>query len=329
MDAVFGVESPAFVAVRAVLSICTIGLLGALALRWAVLGRYAGPDAELLRAAVDDGLRPWIDRLALVAVAATLARFVAQHAAVFGSEQALTRDALATLLFRSNWGRAWWLAITSAIVVTWVAPRLRRSTNTAWLVAAAAILLLAASQPLSGHPAAATMPRLAVAMQLLHLVGAGGWVGSLALLTFVAIPAARDLERGVSRDQRREPGREASHTATGDPDARIAGLIRAFSPTALAFSALLGITGLFTAWGNLGGFAPLWQSEYGRTLLIKLGFLSITAATGAYNWRRVLPALGEPISSARLRRSSLVELTAALLVLIATAVLVATPMPGE
>ena len=173
------------------------------------------------------------------------------------------------------------------------------------------------------------MPRLAVAMQLLHLVGAGGWVGSLALLTFVAIPAARDLERDVSRDQRREPGREASHTATGDPDARIAGLIRAFSPTALAFSALLGITGLFTAWGNLGGFAPLWQSEYGRTLLIKLGFLSITAATGAYNWRRVLPALGEPISSARLRRSSLVELTAALLVLIATAVLVATPMPGE
>lgn len=317
MDAVFGVESPAFVAVRAVLSICTIGLLGALSLRWAVLGRYAGPDAELLRAAVDERLRPWIDRLALVAVAATLARFVAQHAAVFGTEQALTRDALATLLFRSNWGRAWWLAITSAIVVTWVAPRLRRSTNTAWLVAAAAILLFAASQPLSGHPAAATMPRLAVAMQLLHLVGAGGWVGSLALLTFVAIPAARDLER------------EASHSATGDPDARVAGLIRAFSPTALAFAALLGITGLFTAWGNLGGFAPLWQSAYGRTLLIKLGFLSITAATGAYNWRRVLPTLGDSTSSARLRRSSLVELTAALLVLIATAVLVATPMPDE
>lgn len=321
MDGVFGVESPAFVAVRAVLSICTIGLIGALSLRWAVLGRYAGPDAELLRAAVDERLRPWIDRLALVAVAATLARFVAQHAAVFGTEQALTRDALATLLFRSNWGRAWWLAITSAIVVTWVAPRLRRSTNTAWLVAAAAILLFAASQPLSGHPAAATLPRLAVAMQLLHLVGAGGWVGSLALLTFVAIPAARDPARDVSR--------EASHAATGDPDARIAGLIRAFSPTALAFAALLAITGLFTAWGNLGGFAPLWQSEYGRTLAIKLGFLSITAATGAYNWRRVLPSLGEPISSARLRRSSLVELSASLLVLIATAVLVATPMPGE
>lgn len=321
MDGVFGVESPAFVAVRAVLSICTIGLIGALSLRWAVLLRYAGPDAELLRAAVDERLRPWIDRLALVAVAATLARFVAQHAAVFGTEQALTRDALATLLFRSNWGRAWWLAITSAIVVTWVAPRLRRSTNTAWLVAAAAILLFAASQPLSGHPAAATLPRLAVAMQLLHLVGAGGWVGSLALLTFVAIPAARDPARDVSR--------EASHAATGDPDARIAGLVRAFSPTALAFAALLGITGLFTAWGNLGGFAPLWQSEYGRTLAIKLGFLSITAATGAYNWRRVLPSLGEPISSARLRRSSLVELSASLLVLIATAVLVATPMPGE
>jgi putative copper export protein len=309
----FGVESPAFVAIRGVLSVCTVGLLGSLALRWAVLARYAGPDAAQLRAAVTARLPRWIDGLGLVAVAATLARLVAQHAAVFGTEQALSRESLATQLFRSNWGRSWWLAITAAIVVTWVAPRLRRTTNSGWLMAAAAILLLAASQPLSGHPAAAPMPSIAVATQVLHLIGAGGWVGSLAVLTLLAIPAARRLE----------------DDATGDPDARVAGLVRAFSPTALAFSALLGTTGLITAWGNLGGFAPLWQSAYGRTLLIKLGFLSVAVATGAYNWRRVLPALGAPIASARLRRSSLIELAAALLVLTATAVLVASPMPGE
>lgn len=309
MEPVFGVESPAFVAIRFVLSVCTVGLLGALALRWAVLTRYAGPDAALVRAAVIERLPTWIDAMGLVAVAATFARLLAQHAAVFGSDQSLTRESLAALLFRSGWGRSWWVAIAAAIVVTWVAPRLRRPTWGTWVVAAVAILLLAATQPLSGHPAAASMPRLAIMTQWLHLVGAGGWVGSLALLTFVAIPAARSW--------------------TGDPDAQVAALVRAFSPTALAFAALLGVTGLVTAWNNLGGLAPLWQSGYGRTLLIKLGFLSVTAATGAYNWRRVLPTLGEPESSSRLRRSSLIELAAAVLVLIATAVLVATPMPGE
>ena len=310
MGTEFGVESPAFVAIRAVLSLCTIGLLGSLALRWVVLARYVGPDEAQLRTTVAERLPRWIDGFGLVAVAATLARLVAQHAAVFGTQEALSRDTLATLLFRSNWGRTWWLAVTATIVVTWVAPRLRRATSAGWLIAAVAILLFAASQPLSGHPAAAQMPNLAVALQLLHVIGAGGWVGSLAMLTLLAIPAARHIA-GDSTDSA----------------ARVAGLVRAFSPTALVFSALLGLTGLYTAWENLGGIAPLWQSTYGRTLVIKLGFLSIAAATGAYNWRRVLPVLDQPHAGVRLRRSSLIELGAAVLVIVATAVLVATPMP--
>lgn len=309
----FGVESPAFVAIRGILSVCSIGLLGALALHWFVLARYAGPDAEQVRAAVNARLPRWIARIGFVAVAATLARLLAQHAAVFGTEEAFSVDSLATLLFRSNWGRSWWLAILSATVVSGVATQLRRVRTSAWVVASAAILLFALSQPLSGHPAAAEMPSLAVATQWLHLVGAGGWVGSLAMLTLLAIPTTRHTE-GYS---------------SANPDARVAGLVRAFSPTALAFAAILGITGLFTAWDNLGGFAPLWESVYGRTLMIKLGLLSVAVATGAYNWRRVLPVLGEAQSTERLRRSSLIELAAALMVVAVTAVLVATPMPGE
>lgn len=325
MEEVFGVESPTFVAIRALLSGSTVCLVGALALRWAVLGRYAGPDAAALRAAVDARLPRWIDGLGLVAVAATLARLAAQHAAVFGTDQALTRDALATLLFRSNWGRSWWLAMVAALVITWVAPRLRRATPLPWAVAAVAVLMLAASQPWSGHPAAASNASIAVLTQLLHLLGAGGWVGSLALLTLVAIPAAKQLGSGAAVAD----SGETTDDVTGDPDARIAALVRAFSPTALAFSALLATTGVITAWDNLGGLAALWKSAYGRTLFLKMGILSIAVATGAYNWRRVLPGLGEPGTSAKLRRSSLLELAAATLVLVVTAVLVATPMPGE
>jgi putative copper export protein len=254
-----------------------------------------------------------VDVLGIVAVVATFARLFAQHAAVFGTAEPWSGESFGTLLFRAGWGRSWWLAIAAALFVTWLAPRLRRDAVAGWVALTIAVIAFAASAPLSGHPAAAESPWLAVATQLLHIIGAGGWVGSLAALTLIAIPRARHL----------------ADFESGNVDARIAGLVRAFSPTALGFSAVLGLSGLLLAWENLGGVAALWQSSYGRILLLKLGALSVVAATGAYNWRGVLPALGQPVASARLRRSSLVELLAASLVLLITAVLVASPMPGE
>jgi putative copper export protein len=309
----FGVESPAFVAIRAVLSLCTIGLIGTMALRWTVLPRYAGPDAERLRSAITDRLPSVIDGLGIIAVAATLARLLAQHAAVFGVAEPWSGETFGTLLFRAGWGRSWWLAVTAAMALTWLAPRLRRGSRIAWIAIAIALLAFAVSAPLSGHPAAAERPWLAVLTQLMHIAGAGGWIGSLAALTLIAIPTARWLSDGDAESV----------------DARIAGLVRAFSPTALGFSALLGLSGLVLARENFGGISELWQSGYGRTLMLKLGTLAIVAATGAYNWRRVLPVLGQATASARLRRSSLLELLAAFVVLVITASLVATPMPGE
>lgn len=310
MDSIFGVESPAYVGVRAALSIVTVGLLGALSLRLIVMRRYVGPDAAALRRAVDAKLPTLVDAFGIAAVAATFARLAAQHAAVFGSEVAPSATTLSALLFRAGWGRAWWIALASAVAITWIAPRLRESAA-AWAAASAAIITFALTQPLAGHPAAAVRPFVAVLTQLVHIIGAGAWIGGLAMLTAVAIPAARTV---------------ADPT---DGDARIAGLVRAFSPTALVAAALLGLTGVIAARSNLGGVAELWRSDYGRILLLKLALLSAVAATGAYNWRRVLPSLGSPSSSAALRRSSLVELATATAVLIVTAVLVATPMPGE
>jgi copper transport protein len=232
---------------------------------------------------------------------------------VFGAEERVSINTLTTLLFRAGWGKTWWVALVGAFAVTWLARRLANRASTAWAPMTAAVLAFAASQPWTGHAAAAEGPLAARAMQILHVIGAGGWVGGLAALTLVAIPAARSL----------------ADTGAPAADARIAALVRAFSPTALAFAAVLAATGAIAAWRNLGGAAPLVESAYGRTLLLKLSLLAIVAGVGAYNWRRVLPTLGEAQSSARLRRSSFIELGAAVVVLIVTAVLVATPMPGE
>ena len=240
--------------------------------------------------------------------AATMARLIAQHAVFFGSNEVWTRSSLSALLLHSGWGRAWWLAFGATAVGLWGVRRIGRAGARGWPAVAAAALALAASVAMSGHAAAAST--LAMTLHTLHVLGAGGWIGSLAALMLVAVPAVL------------QSGGEERH-------GHVAGLVRAFSPTALGFVGLLGVTGAIAAWRNIGSVEGLWRESYGQVLLVKLALLSVAAGTGAYNWRRVLPILGSDTATARLRKSSTLELTAALVVLVVTAVLVATPMPSE
>ncbi len=142
------------------------------------------------------------------------------------------------------------------------------------------------------------------------MLGAGGWLGSLLVLLVAGIPAARQLGEG-----RRGVG--------------VAALVRAFSPTALLFAGILVATGVFASWLHLGSISNLWQSEYGRTLLLKLGIFVLVFGTGAYNFRRVLPVLGEDAGTRRLRRSAGFELAVGAVVLLVTAILVATSPPAD
>ena len=105
----------------------------------------------------------------------------------------------------------------------------------------------------------------------------------------------------------------------------VAALVNAFSPTALVFAGLTSVTGVFAAWLHLGAIPALWQTSYGQTLMLKLGILSVVAATGAYNWLRVKPSLGGVDGAKKMHRSATVELAVAVLVLVVTAILVATP----
>src|SRR5690606_35381767 len=115
----------------------------------------------------------------------------------------------------------------------------------------------------------------------------------------------------------------------GERGAGVADLVNAFSPADLAFTAIVAVTGVFSAWLHLDAVSALWQSDYGRTLLIKLAVLSVVAATAAYNWLRVKPALGSNEGGVDIRRSATVELAIGALVIAVTALLVATPTPVE
>ena len=104
-------------------------------------------------------------------------------------------------------------------------------------------------------------------------------------------------------------------------------MVRAFSPVALAGSGLAAVTGLTSALFHIGAPADLFGTTYGRMLLVKLALLVVVGGIGFYNWRRVLPTLGDAAAAAHLRRSARMEIAFGVAVVLVTAILVALPTP--
>ncbi len=314
----FDASSPAYVLVRWCLYVGVLVLLGSAAFRVLVLGRLdrslPGRE-ELVVAAAAAAARLGVGAAMLV-LASALARLAAQSYAMHGGGTLLSGQMLEAMLGRTIWGWGWLLQVAGAAVAAAGFARAARGAETpgetvkpAWTLAALGTLVVAFTPALSGH--AASAPRLvpfAVLVDGLHVIGAGGWLGSLLVLLAAGLPAAtRASERGG-----------------------VAALVESFSPTALLFAGVVTITGAFAAWLHVGSLAALWQSAYGRTLLVKLAVLSGVVATGAYNYLRVRPTLAHGDAScgaSRLRRSATLELGIGIAVLVVTAILVATPTP--
>jgi putative copper export protein len=141
-----------------------------------------------------------------------------------------------------------------------------------------------------------------------HQLLAGLWLGSLAVMVIAGIvPALRAPQavRGTA----------------------VAEMVNGFSPLALVCGPLMIVTGVITALRHLHPFSALWSTPYGYALLLKLCLVAIVFALGAWNWRRQRPRLGTEEAAGRILRSSLLELSAATLVLMVTAVLVSLPSP--
>ena len=309
--AFFGAESPGFVVVRALQFMALLAVIGALAFALVVLRLLLRTTREpsLVKAmrARAAQLGAWA---AALLIASAFLRLYAQSLALHGPADVFNGRFMAAMLTQTGWGRGWIIQVVGALAALGGFAIARRGRSSGWVLAAIAGAVLAATPALSGHAAAANPAVLAIASDTLHVIGAAGWLGSLLFVLGVGIPSAMAL--GTERR-----------------GAAIAQLVNAFSPTALGFAGLTVATGLFASWLHIGFSSALWTSDYGRTLLIKLGVLSLVLLTGAYNWRRVKPALGDDAGTRRIRRSATVELAIAVLVVVVTAVLVATPPPVD
>jgi putative copper export protein len=185
-----------------------------------------------------------------------------------------------------------------------------RRRETGWSLAALGALAVGVSPALTGHAAAdPDDAMLAILADGLHVVGAGAWLGTLLLVAMAGVPAAL----------RRVPGERGP---------AVASILRAFHPLALWCVPLVLVSGLVSAWLRLGSLGALTSSRYGTYLLIKVLLFACVALTGAYNWRRVLPRLGDEAGARQIRRTASLELALGAVVLAVTAALVVTKPPG-
>ena len=291
--------APADVVVRALLFITMLAVLGAVAFRFIVL-----PRAGRLEPGVRDGLASSIAARGAVAsallVVLLLATLMLQARLVASTSTALT--GMERIAIDSRWGAAWATQLAGSVLAL-IGFALARRTRAGWPFAALGAGAIAIGASLGGHAGASDhLYALGVLADALHVVGAAGWLGALLWLV-LSLPVVSTHEKGVAT------------------------IVNAFSPMALAFAALVALTGLVNAWLRLGSIPALWSSSYGQVLLVKLALLAGVALVGLYNWRRMRPAIDRGVVTPRFVRSATVELAFAVAVILVTAVLVATPTP--
>ena len=329
----FGAESPAYVIVRWLGFAALLIAVGAAAFRAFVLRRLrtdVDPDVRAREASMTMGAEHGAARLGLLAVlllAATLVfRLYAQSYAMHGASRSLDIVLVWQMIRSTTWGAGWMLQLVGVVLAGagfYGARSASRRANASsvqppdttplpnttmwWRLASAGVVACAFAPAFSGHASSAPRYRaLAVLADGLHVLAASSWLGTLAVVLVAGIAAAR-----LQSVERRGPF--------------VRSLVLAFSPVALIAAGVATVTGVFAAWLHVGTIPNLWGTRYGITLLIKLGVLGVVTLTGFYNWRFVQPRLGTDDATMKLQRTARVEVAVALLVLVVTAILVASP----
>ena len=308
--ALFDERSMLYVAVRWLQFVAVFLVVGAFVFSRFVLVRVSGAtdDRAPLLAAARTRTRSIGVGAAATLVLLQLSRLVAQRTALQGGGDFRMEVSIAELLIGTAWGTGLLLAAFGSAAAAAGFWRARQQGREPFPLIGTGIVAVAIGFGLSGHQAASTFsPSVAVGIDALHVLATAGWLGTVAVLSLTALPLAL---ASASTDH-----------------SWVAKVLQAFSPVMLVTAGIAGVTGVLLAALNLGALPALWQSGYGRVLLVKLGLLSMVTATGAYNWRRVLPTAGTPTSTRLLRRSASAEALIAVAAIVVSAVLVATPLP--
>jgi copper transport protein len=281
-----------------------LAIIGAIVLRLVVLPR-AGWPPELI-ADAGDRARALAQGASVLLLCTTVYRAAGQAQMMAGAPSGFL-EAIGSLVRDTRWGQGWSIGAAGVIAIIIGLFAARRGTG-GWTIAALGAVLVSLGQALTGHAASNSRVALAVATDVVHVLGAGAWLGGLLVVVLSALPATRRLGKAESISRGR-------------------GLVRSYHSAAVESVALVVISAVVAAWLRLHALSDLWTTPYGNMLLRKLFFVVVVLLFGLYHWRRVVNVEWVDDTRTRFRRSAIVELLAGAIVVAFTALLISTALP--
>lgn len=255
---------------RALMYAALLLFAGALTLRlslgrrgrsWLVPAGYAHrPEMDAVQAACRE--RTLIRDLGFLAAGAAA---VSAGADAVDAAGGFSLGRMHSYLLSSQAGTARFMVVVLALLAALVAARRPRF---AALPALGALAALAAS----GHTASASSPTLAILVDWIHLLSGAVWLGGIALIVVTWGPSLRT----GSRARRRAVARD---------------VLPVFGRIALPAFVVVVASGGVSALIELGTVAALWQTGYGRVLVVKMVLVGLVAGASYVHVFRLRPGL--------------------------------------
>jgi copper transport protein len=233
-----------------------VGSLGFLTLLW--------PQASEVRRARTVLTLAWVCGLATTVAGTGLqAAYAAMGSFGDALEPATYADALAgeAGIVRAARALLWLLAAVVLAAVLQGGERTARSPG--WRVGAAVVCLgLLRTVGMSGHATEGNHPGWGAVADLVHLLGISLWIGGLVVLLVGVLPRRR-------------------------PD-ELAEVVHRYSTLAGVSVAAVAAAGVVLSWQVLGSFGALFDTSYGRLLLVKVALLAtvLLVAQRSRSWVR-------------------------------------------
>ncbi|MEI4789673.1 copper resistance CopC/CopD family protein [Bacillus sp. FJAT-53060] len=169
-----------------------------------------------------------------------------------------------TILSTSG-GSLWMMLMASFVVLTiWTIVAMKKRNFTSfrvWMFPLLIFTVLLWLKAQIGHPAATDNKILTTSLDFIHLVSASIWVGGLTSIVLLLLKKLPNEDQPLLRKT-----------------------LTAFHPWALLSVGLIMFSGFVNAIFILQSFDALFQSVYGRTLLIKIGLFIIMGLLGLVHY---------------------------------------------
>jgi copper transport protein len=223
------------------------------------------PTAEEARTVAPEAGRLW-RRIVWVGLTAVLAGTLSTLADAANAGQGLSGSGLHAYLLSDLTGEAR-IVMVGALIVA-VALAALRAPVRAGVVAIVALAALT----VSGHPNSAHSRGLAIASDLTHLAAAAVWVGGIAQIAWTWLPRLGALD--------------------GDGRRRVVeAVLPRFGRIALPAFATVVVAGVVNALVELGSVSALWDTGYGRVLIVKMALVGAIALASYGHALRIRPRL--------------------------------------